>query len=108
MKIETERDKLIIKKRGRIIFLNVDEILFLERFGANTLIHTQDNEIKINNTLKEVASYLPDYFVRAHRSFVINKSLLKELKLINDNTYEALYPNEKSALINKKVVNSIY
>jgi DNA-binding LytR/AlgR family response regulator len=108
LKVEQKKEKLVVTKRNKILLLNLDEIVYIEKTGTYSIINTLHKEISVNNTLKELENKLPDNFVRAHRSFIINKRMLKELITLNENTYEALFPNDKTALVNRKLVNLIW
>lgn len=105
MQVEANEQKIVINKRNEILFVQLNEILFIERYNQKTLIHTTDTEITLTISLKDLSSKLPDYFVRTHKSFIVNKHSLKELKMLNKSTYEAVYCNRKSALINKEALN---
>ncbi|MNJ44864.1 LytTr DNA-binding domain protein [compost metagenome] len=107
MILENVEDRLIIKKRNHILLLDIDEIMFIERCRSHSIINTLYEEILINNTLKEIIGLLPKEFVRGHRSFIVNKKLIKELVLLNENVYEAVYTDNKYALIHKKSLEFI-
>ncbi|MDR6999447.1 LytTR family DNA-binding domain-containing protein [Neobacillus niacini] len=108
MKVEEKSGKLIVKKRNKIILVNLNEIVYIERTGTNSVINTFVEEIPINITLKELENLLSEDFVRVHRSFIVNKLLLKELNTLNENTYEAVFSEEKTALVNRKLINLIW
>lgn len=107
MLLEEKVGQLIIKKRNHILLLNISEILYIERSGIYSIINTLTDEIFLNVTLKDIEKYLPEYFIRAHRSFLINRKLLKELKPMSENTYEAIFSEEKTALVTKRLLHLI-
>ncbi|MFW5434120.1 LytTR family transcriptional regulator DNA-binding domain-containing protein [Paenibacillus apiarius] len=97
--------KLIIKKKRNIEFIDLSKVLFIERFNNKTYIQVADkNEIVTNVPLKDLEVVLPPNFKRSHRSFIINKEYLEGLKLLNEKTYEANFPNDKQALVLKEHV----
>ncbi|GGJ57453.1 LytTR family DNA-binding domain-containing protein [Virgibacillus salexigens] len=108
MTIEQESGRLIVKKRSKIIIINIEDILFIEKQRQCVLINTPNGEIIIYKTLKEISGYLPDYFRRVHRSFIINKKLIKELNLVSDNSYEALFDGDKTALVSKNKLHLVF
>ena len=60
--------------------------------------------------LSKIIKYLPQSFIRSHKSFIINKEKIVELNPFNNNTVEILFSGgEKTALITKdrieKVIN---
>ncbi|MED4219516.1 LytTR family DNA-binding domain-containing protein [Priestia megaterium] len=103
MKIQKYDDNLIIKKRNEIYFLSFLEILYIERFGNLTIIHTDEQEIEIRFSLYKLKDLLPNYFLRSHKSYIVNIKKVKQMKIIgNDSTtYEAFFDYEKSALITR-------
>jgi len=87
--------------------LNLEEIYYIERTGTFSVINTYSSEIPLYMTLKELQTVLSDNFVRVHRSFIVNRSLLRELNILNENTYEAVFTEDKTALVNRKLLNLI-
>jgi DNA-binding LytR/AlgR family response regulator len=108
LKVEEIKGKLVVTKRNKIVLLKLNEIVYIERMGTTSVINTFVDEIPINMTLKELENFLSDDFARVHRSFIVNKSLLKELNTLNENTYEAVFSEEKTALVNRKLINLIW
>lgn len=104
MEIHLADDRLMIAKRSQVVYLSVSEIIYIERICQKTLIHTEDKCIHINLPLKDIQLFLPQNFVRSHKSFIVNIQNLKELKYFNRNTFEAYYENRKTALVNKRVL----
>ncbi|KQO17846.1 LytTR family DNA-binding domain-containing protein [Paenibacillus sp. Leaf72] len=104
MNIQLVHNRLIIAKRDQIVYLDLSEIIFIERIGQKTLIHTDTQEIYVYVSLKDLMGILPDMFVRSHKSFIVNVFNLKELNFFNRNTYEAYYKNRKTALVSKRVI----
>lgn len=106
--IEVRNGKLIIKRRGHIDIVTLSKILFIERFDNKTYIQLVDSEpVTISDSLKDLASNLPSNFKKTHRSFIINVNFICSLKAFNDKTYEAMFPNEKYALVLKEHVDCL-
>lgn len=104
--IEVKNNKLIIKKRGHIEIINLSNILFIERFDNKTIVQLVNSApVTINSSLKELASVLPENFKKTHRSFIINVNFVRSLKTFNEKTYEAIFPDEKYALVLKEYVD---
>lgn len=108
MNIKLKSDKFIIFKRSGIQLIPLDEIYYFERFNQKTYIKTHNEEIDIRNSLKELESLLPNQFKRTHRSFIINIKHLNELKILNDNTYEAFLPGDNQALVNREMIKFVF
>ncbi|MEL3985919.1 LytTR family transcriptional regulator DNA-binding domain-containing protein [Bacillus velezensis] len=106
--IQLKDNKLIIRKKGEIRFVNLEKILFFERFNHKTYLQlSNDKELILNSSLKELEGILPNNFKRTHRSFVINIEQLESLNFFNEKTYEALFPNNKHALVLKEFISSL-
>ena len=75
-----DKKKVTINADGKLLFLDVDEILFVESDGNYSTIFTNDGQkTVITKKLKEVNEILPEnYFFRIHNSFIINLTKIKE------------------------------
>ncbi|MEC0228866.1 LytTR family DNA-binding domain-containing protein [Paenibacillus alba] len=108
MDIQLVMNRLLVVKRDQIVYIELSEILYIERINQKTLIHTDLQEIRVGVSLKQMMSMLPDIFVRSHKSYIVNILNLRELNFFNRNTYEAYYKNRKTALVCKDIMrNSI-
>ncbi|WP_424963178.1 LytR/AlgR family response regulator transcription factor [Ekhidna sp.] len=67
--------KLIVKDGHKNIHLNLDELSHLESDG-NYCIYHADKKHVIRQTLAQAEKELPDFFVRCHKSFIINTHLI--------------------------------
>lgn len=72
--------KITINTDGKLIFLNAEEILFVESDGNYcTIIMENSQKIVITKKLKEMNGILPeDQFFRIHNSYIINLKKIKE------------------------------
>jgi len=72
--------KITINTDGKLIFLNVDDVLFVESDGNySTIVTGEGQKILITKKLKEVNDILPEhYFFRIHNSYIINLNKIKE------------------------------
>tara|TARA_R110002072_G_scaffold22582_5_gene79099 strand:+ start:419 stop:1072 length:654 start_codon:yes stop_codon:yes gene_type:complete len=60
-------------------FLNADDILFLKGDGAYVEIHTYEGMILQRKLLKDIEDELPDFFIRSHRSYLVNKNKIEQM-----------------------------
>lgn len=90
-----DQKKITINTDGKLIFLNVDDILFVESDGNYSTIVTKDGQkILITKKLKEVNDILPEhYFFRIHNSYIINLNKIKEF--IKNDGYVVMESNHK-------------
>lgn len=90
-----DQKKITINADGKLIFLNIDDVLFVESDGNYSTIVTADGQkILITKKLKEVNELLPEhYFFRIHNSFIINLNKIKEF--IKNEGYVVMESNHK-------------
>lgn len=74
------KKKITINTDGKLLFLNVDDILFAESDGNYSTIYMTDKQkILVTKKLKEVNLLLPEHlFFRIHNSYIVNLSKIKE------------------------------
>ena len=77
---KNNQKKITISTEGKLIFLYLDEILFVESDGNYSTLFLMDNQkILITKKLKEIDSLLPTKsFFRIHNSYIINLHKIKE------------------------------
>ena len=77
---KNNQKKITISTEGKLIFLKLDEILFVESDGNYCTLFLLDNQkILVTKKLKEIDSLLPDEsFFRIHNSYIINLNKIKE------------------------------
>jgi two-component system LytT family response regulator len=80
-KDKTYLERLVVKSAGRIFFLNVEEIDWIEAAENYVRLHTGRESHLIHGTMNKLASRLdPAQFLRIHRSTIINVKRIKELQ----------------------------
>ena len=77
---KNNQKKITISTEGKLIFLKLDDILFVESDGNYCTLFLIDNQkILVTKKLKEIDSLLPmDSFFRSHNSYIINLNKIKE------------------------------
>lgn len=90
-----DKKKITINTDGKIIFIDPDDILFVESDGNySTLIMLDGHRIVVTKKLKEVNSILPShFFFRIHNSYIINLNRIKEF--IKNEGYVVMESNHK-------------
>ncbi|PTX60850.1 LytTR family two component transcriptional regulator [Kordia periserrulae] len=89
------KKRITINTDGKLIFLDLDELLFAESDGNySTLYLTNSKKIVLTKKLKEVNAMLPDErFFRIHNSYIVNLDKIKEF--IKADGYVILVSNHK-------------
>jgi two-component system LytT family response regulator len=73
-------ERLVVKSRGRVYFIRVDEIDWIESAGHYLALHVGREEHLIREAIGTVEQRLdPDRFVRIHRSLIVNVDRVKQL-----------------------------
>lgn len=76
------KDYFFVKQDGRFRKINFEDILYIESLKDYVNIKTQDEEIIILETLKDLEENLPNNFMRVHKSYIAN---LNKISLIEGN-----------------------
>ena len=85
-------DRIVLKARGRVRLLPVEEIAWIEADGVYVRLHTTDRAAHLHRALlRELeASLDPRRFVRIHRSAVVNLDFVAELQPDSHGEYAVL------------------
>lgn len=79
--ISDYNEEYIIEKNDDGIYkIFLSEILYIETYGRNTLIHTKEKRIISYITMKEHLSRLNSKFLRCHAGIIVNIEYVVELK----------------------------
>lgn len=74
-------DRLAIRTGDRIVIVRADEIDWIEGAGVYARLHTGPRSHLIRETLTNLCEMLdPERFVRIHRSTVVNRDRVRELR----------------------------
>lgn len=97
-------DKIIIKNKDGISFVNLDEIIFIQRENRSTVVYTADERYITSEGLSEIEARLnKDLFFRSHKSYIINLSMIHKIYPYGRWTYIVKFKNtDKDALITYK------
>ena len=74
-------DRLVLKDAGRVYFLKVDEIDWIEAEGNYVRLHTGAESHMLRETMSRIEARLDARkFIRIHRSAIVNVDCIKELR----------------------------
>ena len=74
-------DVFILRYEGssrRVLFR---EILFFEAQNKKVVLHTAGQEIGYYDSIENLSAVLPPYFVRSHRSYIVNARKIEEMRI---------------------------
>jgi two-component system, LytTR family, response regulator len=92
--------RMIFKSRGRVLFLSIEDIRWVEAEENYVRIHTANESHLLRETIGHLESRLdPRSFIRIHRSWIVNLQFVKEVKHeSNGDTNVVLMSGEKIPL----------
>ncbi|MFN0057534.1 MAG: LytR/AlgR family response regulator transcription factor [Planctomycetota bacterium] len=75
------RDRIVVKSEGRVIFIGVDEIDWIEAAGNYARLHVGGDGHLIRETMIGLERKLdPQKYVRIHRSAIVNVGRIREMQ----------------------------
>ncbi len=98
--------RLFLRQKSDIHIIQKKDIIFIERSGRSTTIHTKMEPIKTYQTLNELEGELRERdFIRSHRSFIINIHYVKNFSLYSKNSYVVFFDGtaEKAMITKEKI-----
>ena len=92
--LKTEKkylERLVVKSVGRVFFLKIDEIDWIEAAGNYLKLHVGRDSHLIRETMNSIEAKLnPDKFLRIHRSTIVNIDRIKELHPMFSGDYDVV------------------
>ena len=77
----TGDEEIFIKKGSSLVKLKLKDIIYIEALENYVTLNTNDDRFTIHFTMKAIENQLPSgIFIRVHRSFIINKSMIQTIK----------------------------
>lgn len=96
-------DTIFVKTDYRVVKLAVSDIRYIEGMSEYLKIHLESQQKPIVTLLsmKKMEEYLPPYFMRIHRSYIINLKMIQEVNknrvIMDSDTYLPIGDNYKEA-----------
>jgi LytTr DNA-binding domain/Protein of unknown function (DUF1272) len=105
---DVDGDRICIKCKGRIVFLDLDEIEWIEAAGNYLRLHTRSETYVVRDTLAQFAHRLESQrFLRIHRSIIVNARYIRELKPWHTGEYVLTLTNGKELTLSRKYRSSL-
>jgi two-component system, LytTR family, response regulator len=82
--------RLAVRSPGRLLFLNVPDIDWIEAASYYACLHVGRDTHIIRRTLSELERDLGEGFIRIHRSIIVNVDRIQGLELQQGGDYEVL------------------
>lgn len=103
-KDKKEIKKISINTEDGLVYLPIDEILYIEKSSRKNILHTTSNKkYSLNYSMNEIEILLDDCgLFRCHQSFLINLENVREIKTSGFGTsYVAILKNETSIPVSR-------
>ena len=85
---------MVIKAEGRVFFLDVDDIYYIEAEGNYVGVHNGQKSYLLRETISGLESQLdPKKFLRIHRSTIVKIDKIKELQPWFHGEYHVILEN---------------
>ncbi len=80
---EPNSKRIVLKATGRLLYLEPDELKYVESAGNYLKVHVDRDVFLLRETMVGLAERLnPARFIRIHRSFVVNTHHVREVRLL--------------------------
>lgn len=110
---DNTQDKLVVKTKESYSFINMSDIILIQREDRATVIYTtNDGRYVTNEKLSEIMERLDNsYLIRSHKSYIINIKMISDIYVYGRWTYlarfkgtsvDALITSENFDLIKQK------
>ncbi|HLJ13469.1 MAG TPA: LytTR family DNA-binding domain-containing protein [Bryobacteraceae bacterium] len=94
--------RLAVKAGGRTIFVELDKVDYFEAFGNYVRIHSGSSELLTRETMSSLEDRLRPYnFVRIHRSVIVNRRRVHELRPWYTGEYVVLLTTGKELTLSR-------
>lgn len=106
--IRKSSNKLAIKSNNTFIYLAIDDIIYIEKEGRKTILHTSNDRFETTEALQDLEGKLPESFYKTHRSYLVNLTKIIKIESSGE-TYLAFFiGSEKVAHISKLKINEVH
>jgi two-component system LytT family response regulator len=86
--LDCQNDNLVVRSKNKIVFINPNDIYFVEKQKKKAFIHSRCGIYETVCTSSELELVLPDFFIKVHQSFIVNMKMVSEVEVTTSRTYE--------------------
>ncbi|MDD2587028.1 MAG: LytTR family DNA-binding domain-containing protein [Syntrophomonadaceae bacterium] len=98
----TKDDKLLIRDGPSVVFVNFNDIFFVEKQAKKAFIHSRSGVWETTCSLNELETLLIGPFIRVHKSFLVNMDKIARVTDIGSQSFTIFFNNyEKTALMSR-------
>ena len=85
--------RVAVKENQQIHIISLHDIDYLEAYGDYVQLHTAQKVYLKEFTMKYFEEHLPDFFVRIHRSYIVNVDYVVKIELYEKESYRVWLKN---------------
>jgi len=100
--------KFIIKDCHDILFLAISDIFYIKSDENFIEIFTTSSSYQINCTLKKVETKLPDFFIRTHKSYIVNCNYISKIIRGTNKNFSICLLNEQKIPLTKLAKQNLF
>lgn len=90
------RDKLLVKGKESMSFVDIPEIILIQRENNSTVIYTEKDSYVTSASMADLEKKLdPEQFLRSHKSYIINLSKIRKIEPYGRWTYVVHFQGRK-------------
>ncbi|MFP7299090.1 LytR/AlgR family response regulator transcription factor [Neobacillus niacini] len=101
------QNKLAIKSNHAILYITIEDILYIEKEGRKSIIHTVEGRYESLESLQELEDRLPDFFFKTHRSYLVNLRKIIKIKPLGETYIAEFSVPQKRASISKLKIHEV-
>ena len=96
-------ERLVVKSRGEVLFLNVADIDWIEAVGCYACLHVGGETHVMRRTLLELEHDLgEEKFIRIHRSIIVKLERIQALELQSGGEYEVILKSKARLRLSRR------
>jgi two-component system LytT family response regulator len=100
---QPQAERLVVRNRGQVLFLNVFDIDWIEAAGYYACLHVGSDTHILRRSLSELEQDLGDgKFIRIHRSIIVNLDRIRGLELQNGGDYEVVLESQTRLRLSRR------
>jgi len=95
-------EKIVVKTPGSIRIIDIDEVRWFGSSGNYVEVHHSEGKLLHRVTLAFLEQHIdPDIFIRTHRTAIVRRKIIKQIKTIDDNKHVVVLPNNEHVQLSK-------
>ncbi len=101
-------ERITVKKAGRIIFLDIDDIRWVDAAGNYVKLNTGDGSYLLRETMVGIEERLPgEKFLRIHRSTIVNIDEIQEIEPLFHGEYSVTLKGGQRLTLSRSYRNQL-